>query len=287
VLYISSKRNLTIDGNGARLNLPPGGMSWQSIGFWVLTSTGTTIRDLTMVGDNHLGGTNQTDWSRQNNHGIIVLNSFDTLIQRVHIRRVWGDCLNIRHVDGHEGEWNDGVTFRDSSCRLNGRSGVIVHDARNVRIVNNVFDDIGYAVVGMEPEQHFQGASDVVIRGNTIGSYSLTPDYRGYVLYACDAPANSSGPSTIRNVTFTGNTVAGGNRNGIDNELTGLFILICGDRGNRENFTITNNTAASTVRGPAMRFTNVRGVTVTGNDQPLSSGALATFPDSTNVTYDG
>ncbi len=36
-----------------------------------------------------------------------------------------------------------------------------------------------------------------------------------------------------------------------------------------------------------MFFTDVKGVTVTGNVQPLSSGELATFPGSTNVTYDG
>ena len=35
-----------------------------------------------------------------------------------------------------------------------------------------------------------------------------------------------------------------------------------------------------------MTFTQVAGVTVTGNSQPLSSGELATFPGSTGVTYE-
>jgi hypothetical protein len=40
-----------------------------------------------------------------------------------------------------------------------------------------------------------------------------------------------------------------------------------------------------TAKGPLMTFTETDGVTVTGNTQPLSSGELATFPSSTNVTY--
>ncbi len=34
-----------------------------------------------------------------------------------------------------------------------------------------------------------------------------------------------------------------------------------------------------------MVFSDVQGVTVTGNTQRLSSGKLATFPGSSNVTY--
>jgi hypothetical protein len=34
-----------------------------------------------------------------------------------------------------------------------------------------------------------------------------------------------------------------------------------------------------------MRFDDVRGVTVTGNSQPLTKGELATFTGSTGVTY--
>jgi hypothetical protein len=39
--------------------------------------------------------------------------------------------------------------------------------------------------------------------------------------------------------------------------------------------------------GPAMRFTNVAGVTVTNNRQPLSSGELVTTSGSTSVTVTG
>ena len=63
-------------------------------------------------------------------------------------------------------------------------------------------------------------------------------------------------------------------------------VLVCGDEGRiREDFTITNNRAVQAVPGPAMRFNEVHGVTVSGNVQPLTSGQQATFPNSTDVTY--
>ena len=52
-------------------------------------------------------------------------------------------------------------------------------------------------------------------------------------------------------------------------------MRICGEKGPRENFSVTNNTGQTAVAGPSLRFTEVRGVTVTGNKQPLSSGELA------------
>jgi hypothetical protein len=284
VLFITDKRNVTIDGNGARLDLPREDKGWQSIGFQVRTSTGTTIRDLTMVGNNDRGGTSNTDWSRENNHAILVLSSDDTLIENVDIRRVWGDCLNIKWMPGREGDWSQGLTMRNSSCRLNGRSGVIIHGGTDVVIENNVFDEIGYAVFGFEPDASHEGARDIVFRDNTIGTYSLTSDYRGNVLYACDA-LWTDGDSTIRNVTLAGNTIEG-NRNGKAGEMVGINVKICGDRGIRENFIVTDNTAAKPVVGPVMTFTDVKGVTVSGNDQPLDSGTLATFPGSTGVNSD-
>ena len=103
------------------------------------------------------------------------------------------------------------------------------------------------------------------------------------LLYACDALWTDN--PTMRDVTLTGNTVAG--NLGGNGTMAGLDLWISGDRGNRLNFTVTNNTATQTVNGPIMRLTAVKGVTVTGNKQPLAKGELATFPGSTGVTYDG
>ena len=70
-------------------------------------STGTTIRNLTMVGNNHQAGTSEACCSRENNHGIAVLSAVDTLIEDVDMSRIWGDCLYVNRADG--GVWSDGV----------------------------------------------------------------------------------------------------------------------------------------------------------------------------------
>jgi hypothetical protein len=47
---------------------------------------------------------------------------------------------------------------------------------------------------------------------------------------------------------------------------------------------VRDNISTRKVAGPAIRFTGVNGVTVTGNRQPLSSGTLTRITSSTNVT---
>ena len=45
--------------------------------------------------------------------------------------------------------------------------------AKDVRIVNNRFDQIGFMVVDIEPGAADAGADGVVFRGNDIGTYGL------------------------------------------------------------------------------------------------------------------
>ena len=280
VVRISNKKRITIEGNGATLKLTGGGDYWGSGLYIDQYSEDTTVRDLDIVGNHSAAGTSSTCCSREGQHGIGVHGSSNTLIERVDISRVGGDCFNIK-TWYDQPDWAEGVTIRDLSCRLTGRMGVVINGASGVRIVNNVFDDIGYAVFGIEPNKDYQGASDVVIRDNTVGRYSLTDQYKGFLLYACDAPW-ADGPSTVRDVTLTGNTVAG-NPSGKGSDMRGLHVLVC-DNGVRANFTVTNNAAGEPVEGPVMRFEGVKGVIVTGNTQPLSSGELASFQGSTGVT---
>ena len=82
------------------------------------------------------------------------------------------------------------------------------------------------------------------------------------------------GPDTgavIKDVTVTGNTVEG-NIQGWSGKIKALSLPVPrGDRGPRSNFVVTDNVAQSAVAGPAIVFTQVAGVTVTGNTQPLST----------------
>ena len=280
VLRVLGKKRVTLDGNGATLKLT-GPIDFFGAGIFVeQLSEDITIRDLTIVGQHTAAGTKDALGSGENQNAIAVYGSTNVLIERVDIRRVGGDCL---YVSAHERRiWSDGVTFRDSTCRLTGRMGVTVIAGSRVRVVNNTFDEIGYAVVGIEPDAGNEGARDVVVRDNTVGSYSLTDQYEGFLFYACNAPWSDG--AVVRDVTVSGNTVAG-NLAG-KGGMRGIHTLVCANV-TPTNYTITNNTAAKAVAGPVLRILGANGVTVTGNKQPLSSGSLATFSGSTNVTSDG
>ena len=152
-LIINGRRDLTLDGNGARLDIPRTDMSsMRSAGIQVRDGArGTTIRDFTLVGGNAQAGTSKAFEGRESNHGIAVLSANDTLIERVTIQRTGADCLYVNR--SASGGRSVGVTFRDSTCRLSGRHGVGLIGGDDVRIVNNTFDDIGFDVVDIEPQR--------------------------------------------------------------------------------------------------------------------------------------
>jgi hypothetical protein len=279
-LVISGRRNLTLEGNGSRLDLKGLTGNFDSIGIQVRDgAVGTTIRGFTMVGNDSDAGTSAACCTREAQHGVAVLSANDTLIEDMDIRRVWGDCVYVSA--SATGGWADGVTFRDSTCTLTGRHGVGIIAGRDIRIEDNVFDQIGYMIVDIEPNKSTNGAANVLVADNTIGTYGLTTKYVAAVLSA-------GGPDTgapVTDVTVTRNTVAG-NRSGWDGAVLGLNIRSKGDRGPRSGFVITDNVAQMTAKGPLMTFTETTGVTITGNTQPLSSGELASFSGSTDVTYE-
>lgn len=281
-IRVANKRRLTIVGNGATLKLSGGGDYWGGGIYIDQGSRGITVRDLSIIGNHRAAGTRKACCRREGQHGIGVHGSSNTLIERVHVRRVGGDCFNLGTWYNRRAKANN-VTIRGSTCELSGRMGVTINGGKRVRIVGNRFDDIGYAVFGMEPNAGYQGSRNIVIRRNKIGRYSLTGNYRGALLYSCDAPW-SKAPSTVRNVKVINNTVEG-NRDGKSGRMVGLNITVCGDRGNRRGFVIKNNIAKRPVTGPVMRFTRVKGITVRGNTQPLRSGPLARIRNSSNVTY--
>jgi hypothetical protein len=284
-LRISGRRDLTLEGNGARLNLTGTSGTLDSVGIQVRDgSVGTTIRGFTMVGNDSEAGTSAACCSREAQHAIALYSASSTLIEKVDISRVWGDCVYVNAAVVPGGTWSDGVTFRDSSCTLTGRHGVGIIRGKNISILNNTFDDIGFMVVDIEPGASDAGASDVVIRGNAIGSYGLGDQDNAWLLAACGASG-----SVVRGLTLTGNTIEGnqiGWVGGNGRPMRALSVKVCGTGTTREAFTVSDNIAQATLSGPAMYFTDVRGVTVTGNRQPLSSGELASFPGSTNVTYE-
>lgn len=276
-IWIDNKNNLTLEGNGAILYLRTNDL-WISI--HISNSTGTNLRNLTLEGTNN--GTSSNEGL--NSHAIGVLSSDDTLIDNVDIKNVWADCIFTRHFFGQNGDWSNNLTFKNSSCVRNGRTGVTLTGVNNLRIENNYFDQIAFHLFNSEPGEPHEGANGVLIKDNNVGSYGVQNIDDPWFFASCDAQWNS-GDSTVSNVTITGNTIQGNPSawSGNLGLIKALHIVICGDTGIRENYTVTNNNVNSAVNGPSMYFKYVKGLTVTGNTQPLNSGTLIDYTGSTNV----
>jgi hypothetical protein len=142
----------------------------------------------------------------------------------------------------------------------------------------NTFDNVSLDVLDIEPDLTTQGATDVVFRNNTVGSYGHSSLYRSHFFSSCGA-ANA----VVRNVTVSGNTISEGRVVHAYNSAGGVTAR--SEVARRQNFVFSDN--RSTVAGPGymLVFSYIDGLTVTGNVQPLSSGSLAYITNSTNVTY--
>jgi hypothetical protein len=278
ILSVNDKTGLTLVGDGVRLNVADTAIRLRD-------SANITIRGFTIVGQNAQAGTTAACCDSEGEHGIGIYSSDDTLIEHVDISRVYGDCVygNASTVPG--GRWSDGITFRDSTCTLTGRHGVGVIRARDMLIERVRFDDIGFDVVDLEPGAADAGAIGFVFRDNEVGFYGWTDSYNSFLLAACGAAG-----AVIRDVTIDGNTIEGNTIGWVGSsgaQRRALNVRVCGGDGPRSDFAVTNNTTDYAVRGPAVNITETTGVTVTGNRQPLSTGALVNSSGSTSVVVNG
>jgi hypothetical protein len=255
-LEFALRRNLTFEGNGATLLSYGGGRT----SLFVLDrDTGTTIHNFNLIGNSATPGVfNDTiQWA----YGVQLWNATDTEISGVTIRAVGGDCLYV-------GSWSDGVWFHDNHCVSAGRMGVAITSGRNVTVEHNTFDSIGYGLFDIEPNSSTEGASNVRFANNTAGSINQV---RGKAFFF---GANGAAGSAVSGVTVIGNTVTGDSLDTYVNIPT-----------RRQSITITNNTSTVAVAGPVLNLAHIDGLTVTGNIQPVSSGALSSITDCTGVVY--
>jgi hypothetical protein len=268
-IALSGRRNLVLNGNGAKLKSYGCGVDAQPIR--LNGSSGITIKNVTVAGNNSEGGTRRAHRGGcEYQAGIGLYGSFNTRIKNVTIRRTNGDCVYVA-----EGEsagrrvWSSGLVFRDSTCRENGRMGVAVVGGRDIVVTRVRFDKIAMYVFDVEPNRSTGGGANIRFVHNQIGTYSIDPDWSPYFFAANGA----AGSNNIRDVKVTNNRVTGGTLRASSRVPT------------RRNIVFTGNVSTVPANGPVLFFEHVRGLTISGNVQPLRSGQLAHIRSSSGVTY--
>lgn len=267
-LRLVGRQNLTLVGNGATFFATTIGnrtrSQWQVEG-----GANIVFRSMVIKGANPRGGVEEEAYvsALEAQHAINAGNVRGLEIDRVTATDTYGDFV---YLGKQFGGWVDGAFIHDSRFERNGRQGISITGARNVRITNNYIGDTRRATFDIEPNGAAWGADNVLIADNVVGP--------GRLLFIASA---GSGP--VSNVTVT--------RNVLHRPLR--VTVGSSDGTRRQNFVVTDNISDvnwGRAGGSALTFKKVDGVTVTGNVQKLQSGrgtvGVEAF-DSCNVTVRG
>jgi hypothetical protein len=261
-IYISGRENgLTIEGNGARLFATV--RSNQAL---LLFDRGSnlTVRNLTIQGLNPNGRTaNAHEQAWEFGMGISMYGVINATISNVAILNVNGDGI---YVDGGS-RWTDGVSIRNVVIDGTGRHGVaFTNGVRNVVVSGSTVRYTGMYPFVIEPDGVGAGADGITITGNAISHYTIDSSWGPYLFAA-------TGRGDENNLEFSNNVVTGQK----------LRVAVQPNGYARTNIRVLNNRSDTRVVGPVMEFAGCSNLTVTGNVQPLSGGALASVSGCTNV----
>lgn len=248
-------RALTIEGNGATFRSldPPDDQR----AVWRVWDSDVAMRDMTIAGSYAGGGT--LDTGVEHAHGV-DLRGTHAVVENVAMSDLGGDCVYFGL-----GATRSSGAVRDSSCRRIGRNAVSITAGDDIRVERVVTDQIGYIAFDVEPNAGSGfGSSHAVFDSNTIGSYYM----KAYTVI---------GNAPISDQEFTNNRVQG----------QGLKIGVVNRAYNPEALRIAGNSSDTATTPAAMNLDGIRGVTVTGNSVPMTTGTMAAIDSSCGIQVNG
>jgi hypothetical protein len=207
-----------------------------------------TLRNFRVIGTNPTGVWNE---DRAGQHGVMLSGVQGATLDRVVVRRVWGDFIYVGPAHPSQGVFvpSRNVTIIRADLKVNGRSAISITMAEDLVITESWIRDVRRATFNIEPTGRTWYVHRVSIVNNVTGA--------GHLRWLANAGAGSD----IRDIYVAGN---------VTDVPTGAPIVdvqnpnIFGERG---PYTIENNTFM--IRGsPRAAFEfwgGVRGVTIRNN----------------------
>ena len=257
-LKISGKTNVTFNGNGATIKAVGTGYNENYSVFYFVTygggNSGIQIRNFKIVGSDPTPGT--FTGGQEGQHGILVDGGTNFEIDHNTFSAAFGDGVEVNSAASY-------VRIHDNVFTNTGRNGLSVIWGNHVEFDHNTLGNMGYMPFDVEPNTASQPSSFVSIHDNATGWYSNA-------FFAVDG---SSTGAALHDISVVNNTSTG----------KSLLTVVVGP-GRKQNITFSGNRSTVSSGGPVLRFTNVDGLTVSGNSQSLSSGALVSTTSCTGVT---
>src|SRR5574343_1429893 len=280
-IALTGRRNLVLAGNGAKI-ISVGSMGSMWSDPIVINGAATTdivVRDLALVGGNAKTEPAIYDPAQEVQAGVGIYGGQRIEVVEGAISRTGGDGVYVADDSAHV--WAADVWVHDSTLATIGRNAFTANAGRRLTIERNTIDQVGGSVLDIEPDTDWQGVAELVLRGNAVGDWGLSPMYTMHFV-AC-ASQWEGVASTVNDVTITGNVVAGGPPESPNNPSAPSLKTWIGKPARQSRIVFTDNIGQRTGRGPALRFEHVDGLVVRGNVQPLTSGALTSIVDCTGV----
>ncbi len=250
-LVLNNRRNLTVDGNGARLFATTlGSQSRSQLNLY--GGSGIVIHDLSITGANAYAGTDERAYqpAQAFQHGIRIAGATDVEITRVRISATYGDFVYLGRGDGDS--WSERIWVHDSQFAGSGRQGIAIAAGRDVVIERNSITNTRRATIDLEPNGETWGAENVHIIDNVVGP--------GRLLFVAAAGA---GP--VDRVVVARNFLSG----------RSLTMVVSPPKGMRySNFYVVDNQTNIPVHRPPLAFTAVNSLVVTGNDVPIDLAGI-------------
>ena len=263
ILKLERRHDLTFIGQGATI-VAAAGASSNRPNWWLVGSTGITFRDMTIQGANANPATFDAD--HQFEHGFWIDGGGDIEIADVLLLNQYGDGIYLGNRDGGLA-WADGIRVHDVTITGAGRNCIAIVAARNVTIERVVLSGCGYHAFDIEPNAGDGGADGIVWRDSAV--HSPIAEY----IFASNGKAGTMTNIRIERVKAYGEA---------------FRTTVQAQPGYRfANIAIVDNSSDTAARGPVMAFRSIDGLTVSGNDQPLTGGSLASVADSTSVIITG
>jgi hypothetical protein len=264
-IKLGQRSNLIIKGHGSTLRLTGSGGDHQSsafiigwshrLGYWTGGSSHIAISNFTVVGTDPTPG---TFGGGENQQAIRCNGSTFIEASNITVRAVYGDGAFLDNCDD--------VWIHDTHVVTAGRNGLTVVQGARILAEDNSYDTVGYVTFDDEPNYSDEASKDITFRNNTAGTWGLA-------FVSIDGGERGA---PINRIIITGN-VTTGKAMYVDVDNGGAVMM--------KNIVFSDNRSSVAGPGPRLIFAHVAGLTITGNQQPLTSGSLAKIIDCTGVTY--
>jgi hypothetical protein len=247
-LIVEGRKNLTFEGNGAEFFATTEG-DRERRHWWIRNSDGITIRDVVVRGANPNAGLADDAYraDREGQHGFDFAGVRNALLERVTVNDVYGDFV---YLGLHKSGWSRNITVRRSSFERNGRQGIAITAAEDVRIEQNRISEVRRSTFDIEPNGPGWGARRVMIVDNEIG--------RGRLNFI----AGHGSAAPVDDITVARNRLKGKPMN---------ISLVAPPSKRRSNFSLIDNVSDYSYgsTSAAVKITGFDGVTIRDNVLPL------------------